>query len=84
MKALAKDPLQWPTIYALSRSQKEDYPSQVKHGHLDLLGKPEEIAEELKGMEVEYVFFSVSWRFDQATPGGQAKENEALVSIRAR
>ena len=45
-------------MHALSRSQKEDYPSNVKHAHLDLTRGPEGIAEDLKGIEGEYLFFA--------------------------
>lgn len=55
---LGKDPQQWSTVYALSRSKKEDYPQNVKHTHLDLQGKPEDMAKELQHIDAEYVFFT--------------------------
>lgn len=55
---LAKDTKTWPTVYALSRSKKEDYPSNVKHTHLDLQGNPEDMANELGHIDAEYVFFT--------------------------
>ncbi|KAH0339896.1 NAD dependent epimerase/dehydratase family protein, partial [Aureobasidium melanogenum] len=55
---LGKDTKTWPTVYALSRSKKEDYPSNVKHTHLDLQGNPEDMAKELGHVDAEYVFFT--------------------------
>jgi NAD(P)-dependent dehydrogenase (short-subunit alcohol dehydrogenase family) len=57
--ALGKDP-QWTKIYALSRSQKFEYPPSVQHGHLDLTGSAEGIAKELKSQSIEgeYLFFA--------------------------
>ena len=56
--ALGKDPAKWKSVHALSRSQKEPYPSNVKHDTVDLTGDAEHIASQLKGLEAEYVFFS--------------------------
>ncbi|OBT46792.1 hypothetical protein VE00_01989 [Pseudogymnoascus sp. WSF 3629] len=56
--ALGKDQKQWSTIHAISRSQKEEYPSTVKHRHVDLTGDANSIANELKGVEAEYLFFA--------------------------
>ncbi|KAI4733384.1 NAD dependent epimerase/dehydratase family protein [Aureobasidium sp. EXF-12298] len=55
---LGKDTKTWSTVYALSRSKKEDYPSNIKHTHLDLQGDPKEMAKELEHIEAEYVFFT--------------------------
>ncbi|THY47790.1 NAD dependent epimerase/dehydratase family protein [Aureobasidium pullulans] len=55
---LAKDTKTWSNIYALSRSKKEDYPSNVKHSHLDLQADPQEMAKELQNINAEYVFFT--------------------------
>lgn len=30
----------WPTVHALSRSKKEDYPSNVIHNYIDLTRPP--------------------------------------------
>ena len=57
MYELAKHPETWTTIYALSRSQTESYPDNVIHGQVDLAGDPQDIAKQLQGIEVEYVFF---------------------------
>ncbi|OBT76710.1 hypothetical protein VF21_03921 [Pseudogymnoascus sp. 05NY08] len=56
--ALGKDQKQWSTIHAISRSQKEEYPSTVKHRHVDLTGDANSIANELKGVEADYLFFA--------------------------
>ncbi|KAI5198652.1 NAD dependent epimerase/dehydratase family protein [Aureobasidium subglaciale] len=55
---LGKDTETWPIVYALSRSKKEEYPSNVKHTHLDLQAKPEDMAKELEHIDAEYVFFT--------------------------
>ncbi|EFQ25650.1 NAD dependent epimerase/dehydratase [Colletotrichum graminicola] len=46
---LAQNPEQWKTIYAISRSQRDQYPPNIKHGF---------IAKDLQGVEAEYVFFA--------------------------
>ena len=56
--ALGKESSKWKTVYALSRSQKQQCPSNVKHSHIDLTGDTKQMAEELKGIEAEIVFFS--------------------------
>jgi nucleoside-diphosphate-sugar epimerase len=56
--ALGKDQKQWSTIHAVSRAQKETYPPTVKHRHVDLTGSVNMIANELKGVEAEYLFFA--------------------------
>ena len=55
---LGKDPKQWQTVHALSRSQKEEYPASVKHGFIDLTSDAKEMAKQLEGVEAEYVFFA--------------------------
>jgi hypothetical protein len=58
-KELGKYPQQWKTVYAIARSQKEDYPSNVIFRHIDLTGSAEDMAaESLKGVHAEYVFFA--------------------------
>lgn len=56
--ALGRDPKQWKTVHALSRSQKEEYPSNVKHDTIDLTGDAKAMAKQLEGVEAEYVFFA--------------------------
>lgn len=53
--ALGKDPGQWQTVHALSRSQKEKYPSNVKHDTLDLTKDAKGMAKQLEGVEAEYL-----------------------------
>ncbi|TDZ16204.1 Uncharacterized protein Cob_v010810 [Colletotrichum orbiculare MAFF 240422] len=55
---LGKNRDEWKTVYALSRSKKDEYASNVKHASIDLTASAEEMAENLKGVEAEYVFFS--------------------------
>jgi nucleoside-diphosphate-sugar epimerase len=49
---------QWPTVHALSRSKKEDYPENVIHNHIDLTSSAEVMANDLKNVRGEYVFFA--------------------------
>ena len=56
--ALGRDPATWKSVHALSRSQKESYPSNVKHDAVDLTGDAQKLAAQLKGVEAEYVFFA--------------------------
>ncbi|KAI9680842.1 MAG: hypothetical protein M1817_004282 [Caeruleum heppii] len=56
--ALSKDSKQWQTVHALSRSQKEDYPANVKHAHIDLTSNAQELAKQIQGVEAEYLFFA--------------------------
>jgi nucleoside-diphosphate-sugar epimerase len=49
---------QWPTIHALSRSKKEDYADNVIHNHIDLQSSPDEMANDLKNVRGEYIFFA--------------------------
>ncbi|KAK1750300.1 hypothetical protein QBC47DRAFT_394459 [Echria macrotheca] len=58
VKALAADQEKWGKVYALSRSQKDSYPSHVVHRPIDLLTSAEEMAKSLEGVEGEYVFFA--------------------------
>lgn len=45
-------------MYALSRSKKDEYPSNVVHSHIDLLNSADQMAKQLEGVEAEYVFFA--------------------------
>ncbi|KAK3941967.1 Iridoid synthase [Diplogelasinospora grovesii] len=58
VKELGRKPDQWKTVHALSRSKKDEYPSNVVHNHLDLTTSAEEIAKELQDVEGEYIFFA--------------------------
>lgn len=55
---LSKNSQQWHTVYAFSRSQKEQYPSNVQHNLIDLTSDAKAMAQQLKGVEAEYVFFA--------------------------
>ncbi|KAJ9264873.1 hypothetical protein DTO212C5_6989 [Paecilomyces variotii] len=60
VRALASNPSQWTTVHAISRNQKESYPSTIKHNSIDLLAPASEIASQLSsaGVEGEYLFFT--------------------------
>lgn len=58
VKELSRSPEEWKTIYALSRSKKDEYPSHVVHKHIDLLSSADQMAKDLQGVEAEYIFFS--------------------------
>jgi hypothetical protein len=55
---LSRNPEEWNTIYALSRSKKDEYPSHVVHKHIDLLSSSDQMAKDLQGVEAEYIFFA--------------------------
>lgn len=61
---LAKSPDKWKTIYALSRSKKDEYPPNVVHKHIDLLGSVDQMAKDLQGVEAEYIFFTAYMQRD--------------------
>ncbi|EAQ89484.1 hypothetical protein CHGG_06103 [Chaetomium globosum CBS 148.51] len=58
VKELSRNPEEWKTIYALSRSKKDEYPSHVVHKHIDLLSSADQMAKDLQGVEAEYIFFA--------------------------
>ena len=55
---LSKHRQQWPTIHALSRSKKEQFSERVIHHHIDLMSSPDEMAENLKSVQGNFVFFA--------------------------
>lgn len=55
---LSKHASQWPTVHALSRSKKEDYPDNVIHNHIDLTSSADDMAKDLTNVRGEYVFFA--------------------------
>jgi nucleoside-diphosphate-sugar epimerase len=61
---LSRHRQQWPTIHALSRSKKEDYPETVIHNHIDLMSSPDQMADDLKSVRGEYVFFAAYMQKD--------------------
>lgn len=58
VKQLGKDPQKWTKVHALSRSKKDELPSNAVHDHLDLTSSAEDMAKQLEGVEAEYVFFA--------------------------
>ncbi|KAK3055850.1 hypothetical protein LTR09_003084 [Extremus antarcticus] len=56
--ALGQDKQTWPTVYALSRSQKLEWPENVKQQQLDLTASAQEMAKELGNVQPEYIFFA--------------------------
>lgn len=56
--ALGEDKKTWPNVYALSRSQKLEWPSNVKSQHLDLQSSAQDMAKELGDIKPEYIFFA--------------------------
>ncbi|KAM0317622.1 hypothetical protein ACHAPQ_010935 [Fusarium lateritium] len=57
VRQLSQDTKKWSKVYALSRSQKEDFPSNVEHRHIDLTGSADDLAKDLQGIRADYVFF---------------------------
>lgn len=55
---LGRHPDQWPTVHALSRSKKDAYPENVVHNHIDLTSNAEEMANDLKTVHGEFLFFA--------------------------
>ncbi|KAK4463678.1 hypothetical protein QBC42DRAFT_198740 [Cladorrhinum samala] len=58
VKQLGQDPKKWQTVHALSRSKKDEYPSNVVHNHIDLTSSAQDMAKDLKDVRAEYVFFA--------------------------
>jgi len=58
VKEMGNEPGKWTTVHALSRSQKDNYPSNVVHDHIDLLDSAADMANSLKDVAGEYVFFA--------------------------
>ncbi|KAK4171344.1 hypothetical protein QBC36DRAFT_391177 [Triangularia setosa] len=52
------------TVHTLSRSKKDDYPSNVVHNRIDLLYSAEQMANDLKDISAEYVFFAAYMQKD--------------------
>lgn len=55
---LSRSPQQWPTVHALSRSKKEEYPENVIHHHVDLQSAASDMASSLQNVRGEYIFFA--------------------------
>ncbi|KAJ2990136.1 hypothetical protein NUW58_g3104 [Xylaria curta] len=58
VKELCSRPDEWTAVYTMSRSKKEDFGPQVRHIHLDLNAKPEDMAKDMANLQVDYVFFA--------------------------
>jgi nucleoside-diphosphate-sugar epimerase len=55
---LGRDPEKWSSVNAFSRTQKEDYPENVTHKHLDLTSSAQGIAKDIGDIKGEYLFFA--------------------------
>ena len=51
-------------MHALSKSQKEHYPPNVKHDTIDLTNDAQAMAERIEGVEAEYIFFAAYFQKD--------------------
>jgi len=78
VKELGKHPDQWKTVYALSRSQKDSYPSNVVHSHINLLDSPEDMAKQLQDVKGEYLFFAAY--FQQESEDKEWEVNGNMLS----
>ncbi|KAI8675660.1 Epimerase domain-containing protein [Fusarium keratoplasticum] len=58
VKELCSRPEEWSTIYAMSRSKKEDFGPRVKHVHLDLTAAAETMSDDFKDVDADYIFFA--------------------------
>ena len=58
VQALGKDLGQWKTVHALSRSQREGFPSNVRSGCIDLTNDAHGMAKDMQGVEGDYLFFA--------------------------
>lgn len=75
VKQLASNPEKWKTIYALSRSKKDEYPPNVVHKHIDLLSSADQMAQDLQGIEAEYIFFAAYLQKDTEQENWQVNGN---------
>ncbi|ETS75802.1 hypothetical protein PFICI_12746 [Pestalotiopsis fici W106-1] len=64
VKELCSHPDEWSKIYSLSRSKKEDFGPRVEHVHLDLNAAAEDMAQDLKDLKADYVFFAAYLQMD--------------------
>ena len=77
VKALGDDSKTWTTVYALSRSQKLRWPSNVKTHQLDLQADAKDMAKELGDIKPDYVFFTAY--LAQNTEEAATKVNSAML-----
>lgn len=77
--ALGQDKQTWPTVYALSRSQKLEWPDNVKQQQLDLQASAEDMAKELGNVQPDIIFFTAylaqDTEEDATTVNGAMLEN---------
>ncbi|KAL0933759.1 nad dependent epimerase dehydratase family protein [Colletotrichum truncatum] len=73
VKELGSRPNEWSQIYALSRSKKEEFPGNVVQSHIDLCASTQEMAQEMKGIEAEYIFFAAY--LEQSSEAENSKVN---------
>ena len=77
VEALSQDKQKWTTIYALSRSQKLEWPDNVTQKQLDLQSSAKDMAKELGDIRPDYIFFTAY--FAQETEKEATKVNGAML-----
>ena len=77
VKALGQDKQTWPTVYALSRSQKLSFPDNVKQQQLDLQASAQDMAKELGDIRPDYIFFTAY--LAQSSEEDATKVNGAML-----
>ncbi|OCK86147.1 hypothetical protein K432DRAFT_387975 [Lepidopterella palustris CBS 459.81] len=55
---LGRYPKQWPTAHALSQNEKESYPSNIIHNHVNLPSSTPDIAKDLHSKMPDYIFLA--------------------------
>lgn len=75
--ALGKDAKTWNEVYAFSRSQKLQWPSNVKGHQFDLQADAKDMAKELGDIKPEYIFFTAY--LAQGTEEDATKVNGAML-----
>jgi nucleoside-diphosphate-sugar epimerase len=81
VKELCSRPEEWSSIYAMSRSKKEDFGPRVKHVHLDLTAAAETMSEDLKDVEADYVFFAAYLQQDSEEESTRVNGNISNIYI---
>jgi hypothetical protein len=65
-------------VHALSRSQKEEYPQNVTHDHIDLKSDVSSMAKQLQGVAASHIFFAAYLQEDSEQ--GNWDSNGAMLS----
>ncbi|KAK4454715.1 nad dependent epimerase dehydratase [Podospora aff. communis PSN243] len=78
VKEMGKEPGKWKTVHALSRSQKDEYPSNVVHDYIDLMNSAKDMANNLKDVKADYVFFAAY--FQQESEDKEWEVNGNMLS----